>query len=277
MSTLKKKRKIGIIILQIFIILIVSIVSYATGALLGADEVNYNKTGNTITVEEALNELYQLANSGGSGGGSGNSGGGSGNINYGEGKTASTVEQRDTIEITFTEGNETYTEQFMVLSNDTANRKIMAIPYYNLVLATDMQATASNYSSAGTVAFSSSNYWQKAGINIDMSGANNVRDHINAYNTKISTATGGAATAQIGRYYNGTNNAEADWNISSYTSSSVNLLNPSGRGRFWLGSSYSGKNSNFVRDVEEGGYSVGLDFSNGNGVRPVIKITYSAT
>ncbi len=200
-------------------------------------------------------------------------------VNFGTEKTKSTVTKGDTIEITFTEGNETYVEQFMVLSNDTNNGKIMAMPYYNLVLETGRQATEENASSAGTVAFSYSNYWINGGINIPMSGANNVQQYITAYNTKLSNATGGAVTAQIGRNVNGT--AEADWNISGFNGQSNSetpakkLLNPSGVDSFWLGSSYSG-NANFMHYVYTNGLITTASYSGSSsfGVRPVIKITY---
>lgn len=115
-----------------------------------------------------------------------------------------------------------------------------------------------------------------------MSGANNVKQYITAYNTKISTATGGAATSQIGRKYS--TGEGADWCINSYGGQSNSetpakkLLNPSGIGGFWLGSSYS-----------DPAHDVHYVSSNGSitrwccwgsaycGVRPVIKITYSTT
>ena len=201
-------------------------------------------------------------------------------VSFGTGKSTSTVRKGDTIEITFTEGNETYVEQFMVLKNDTTNKYMMAMPYYNLVLATCRQATENNASSAGTLAFSGSNYWNDAGINIHMGGANNVQQYIDVYNTKISNATGGAVTAQIGRKYNGTDNTEVDWNISSYNGQSNNdtpakkILNPSGVGLFWLGSTHSWFASSIYYVYTNGETVHDVYTTSKGGVRPVIKITY---
>ena len=58
-------------------------------------------------------------------------------IKYPAGKTGATVTTGDTISITFKEGTETYTEDFMVLSEEPdAENKIMAMPYYNITLDT---------------------------------------------------------------------------------------------------------------------------------------------
>ena len=213
-------------------------------------------------------------------------------IKYPAGKTGATVTTGDTISITFKEGTETYTEDFMVLSEEPdAENKIMAMPYYNITKSTtdpkQSSTQSSVWDSTKNLAFSSSAYWTDEKINIPMSGANNVQQYIDAYNKKIAlvtggkevngTVTGGKAEAQIGRYYN-TN--PSGWDISRYSnqtnSENKKLLNPSGVGNFWLGSSSDSYYN--VRSVLESG-NIGAYHCDGStgysGVRPVIKISLS--
>ena len=185
------------------------------------------------------------------------------------------LEQGDTIEITFGTGTETYTEKFMILK--VADNQIAAMPYYNITQSTSDPKQSSNQIETGTLAFASSKYWNEVGINIDMENSlNNIEQYIAAYSTKLSSETAGKVTATIARYYG----EEID-NISSFhgktNSEGVKLLNPSGTGNYWIGST-DDYQSSYVRDVFESGNfgQCNVNYcSDSNGIRPIIIIDIS--
>jgi len=142
-------------------------------------------------------------------------------INYGE-KTEETIEGGDDITIGI--------EKFKVLKNE--NGIIIAIPYYNITLNILDPVQSS---SAEKIAFTNTRYWSSGGQNIDMTdNRNNIQQYILAYSKKLSELTDGKVTAEIGRY-------SGDYGLISYSGktdgNSRKWLNPSGSGRFWIGTS----------------------------------------
>lgn len=108
---------------------------------------------------------------------------------------------------------------------------------------------------------------------------NNIQQYIVAYSTKLSNATNNKVTADVGRYRGDFALEEFDYIKNS---ENKNLLNPSGIGYFWIGSS-SSYGADFVHGVfDDGDYSIidqtyfdgrSFDKIGDVGVRPVIFIS----
>ena len=182
-------------------------------------------------------------------------------INYGD-KTAETIAVGDDVTIGTT-------EKFKVIKKSSDGKTITLIPYYNLKLdeTTIKQATEETAESAGTVSFSSIDTptWS-ASNNIDLSvHVNNVKSYIDSYQTTLRSFGIDNVTAKIGTYY-GANTS------SDYVEDLSNLLNPSGKGDFWIGASEEYSAEYVLAWQAEYGFIVDIDYKNSSdiGVRPVV-------
>ena len=168
-------------------------------------------------------------------------------FNYGI-KTKATITPGDDIAID--------TEKFKVFA--VTETEIKAMPYYNLKLDSNpiKQATAETASSAGTIAFASTNYWTQGDNEINMSDSrNNIQQYITAYKNTLESL--GVEEIEVRPHRN---------------NERANYTNPSGVGTFWSGSSnpdhpeglmYVNKNLGYYNDY----------YYKPKGVRPIIIIS----
>lgn len=178
------------------------------------------------------------------------------------------------------------TENFRVFYNKDG--VIKAMPWYNIELKLDNPKQSET---AGTIAFSSDNYWSKetgwndsskvtdGGVNIDMTiknenaYKNNIQQYIEAYqktleNMRVKEITVKACAkpeldSELG--------AELENQLTEYQKQ--NIRNPGQTGYFWIGSGHSeyaitvygvGRLGNFSSEI----------YYNSYGVRPIIIIEY---
>jgi len=167
-------------------------------------------------------------------------------INYG-GKTAETVEVGDDLTIE--------TEKFMVIKV-SADKKITAMPYYNITST----GTCLQNSSAGTMSFASSNYWNESNVDIDMTDSRNtIQKYILSYQDTLQNFGASNVTTRVPRY-------------SDVSNLTTIQRNPGQIGEFWIGTSGS-KSVQYVRKINSGGLIISTQtFSNHFGVRPLIEI-----
>ena len=197
-------------------------------------------------------------------------------INYGS-KTRNTVELGDDISIG--------TENFRVVSN--ANGKIVAIPHYNITLTTDHPVQSA---SAGTIAFSSDNYWTKeygwdntnkvkdSSVNIDMTEKNlngtyknNIQQYIDAYKQTLENMGAGGIIVRACTYPKLKSELGDGLEIPLTYNQITKIRNPEKTGSFWLGSG-TPRGLDYVYAIVSSGGAVCDCYYNSNGVRPVIEI-----
>lgn len=87
----------------------------------------------------------------------------------------------------------------MVLSN--GNNEILAMPYYNITQSRTNPRQSSNWNETGTLAFSDTQFWTQARVNIEPMSSSNIQPYITAYSTKLLQVTNNKVTAEAGRYY----------------------------------------------------------------------------
>ena len=205
----------------------------------------------------------------------------------GDGKSVGNI-----IEVTSTKKTK---EQFYVLSYDESTQKAKALAKYNLMVGAiynssgtktgDVDTSAANYGlqdetmkgwvsgqeRKGTVAFSSSRYWDDTYTPQGSSSypwvynnKSNLYQYVESYKTLLGN-TDKVSEVSLASYEDinalGSNKSNYTWLYST---------------SFWLGSAYSSSN-NFVWHVNTDGYFGSNNYYNGNyrGVRPVITVDMS--
>ena len=179
-------------------------------------------------------------------------------FNYGEGKTKTTVAAGDDISI----GE----EKFKVISNTSGT--ILAMPYYNLVTVAatgevKQGPAVDGTSTAISSSFSTTNYWTRENDAIDMSDSrNNIQTYITAYQTTLEGLGAEGITVRAGKY--------SELSASGITDA---MRNPGQTGNFWLGSGFSNDATSVWFVGSDGDIYGGDNYSNSDGVRPVIIIS----
>lgn len=156
----------------------------------------------------------------------------------------------------------------------------MAIPYYNITLSITNPEQSNTWDDTMKCVFSNSNFWSNEDANIEPMSSSNIQQYIEAYQTKLQRIAGSRVTAEVGRFYG--DNALTTFSGEKESESRF-LLNPSGIGSFWVGSSYASSNVDRVHDLGLANFMGSIIvminsspyYSAVTGVRPVIFIDIS--
>ena len=172
-----------------------------------------------------------------------------------KGKSKNDLAVGDVIKLTKGE----VTENFTIISN--TNRKIVAIPKYNITLTEDHPVQSST---AGTTTFSTEIYWTQGTDEIKINDSKNkIAKYVVAYKTTLEDMGIEGLTVRVAK--------KSELEATGIT---LEMRNPGQTGRFWLDCGHPNYN-NSVWSVNTDGVFNNSSYDNsGIGVRPIIEIDY---